>query len=106
MQRLMGSMLANKGSGQMSSSCVQRRHCSDMGKTVGSSDEGLGSRREENRGPKNKEGWWVPHPESGIFHPQGQHKLIEDIPAHPSNHQEQTHWFRSSEDVQRPLADM
>eukprot|EP01018_Ginkgo_biloba_P039924 Gb_21638 [translate_table: standard] len=87
----------------MSNPLSQRRHCADIGKTVGSSNEGLGSRREEDRGPKSKEGWWVPRLELRIFHHQGQHKLIEEIPPHPSNRQEQTHWFRSSEDVQRPL---
>ncbi|GLJ24958.1 hypothetical protein SUGI_0477800 [Cryptomeria japonica] len=61
------------------------------------------SGEEDGRGTQT---WWIPHAKSGIFHPEGQHKLIEDVPI-PTKKQEeeQTIWFRDESDVGRPFTD-
>ncbi|GLJ24959.1 hypothetical protein SUGI_0477810 [Cryptomeria japonica] len=77
------------------SNLVSRKYCHGHDKEKEeTSERSLVSGGEEERG---RQTWWIPHAKSGIFHPEGQHKLIQDVAA-PSKKQEeeQTLWLRSS----------
>lgn len=44
--------------------------------------------------------YWVPHPHSGIYYPQGQERLMDDVPKGAASFG-QTYWLRSADGVDK-----
>ncbi|OIT27505.1 PREDICTED: uncharacterized protein LOC109239040 [Nicotiana attenuata] len=53
---------------------------------------------------KKKSCWWVPHPRTGIYFPQGHERVIDDIPNGAAS-LTQTYWLRSEDGVDKPQSD-
>lgn len=44
--------------------------------------------------PNNKDSnWWIPDERTGIFYPQGQEKVMADVPPSAGKDFERIHWF-------------
>nr|XP_027102495.1 uncharacterized protein LOC113723714 [Coffea arabica] len=65
---------------------------------------GLGA-REMMKKPE-KPSWWVPHPRSGIYYPQGHERVMEDVPNGAASFGDATYWLRSVDGVDKPEYDM
>eukprot|EP00252_Welwitschia_mirabilis_P005942 TRINITY_DN16536_c0_g1_i1.p1 TRINITY_DN16536_c0_g1~~TRINITY_DN16536_c0_g1_i1.p1 ORF type:complete len:145 (+),score=21.35 TRINITY_DN16536_c0_g1_i1:37-471(+) len=70
----------------------------DINKVVAMPDE-CSKESAENDAKGAPETWWMPHPVSGVYYPQGHAHLLD---FDGDEHRQPLFWLRSTEDVQRP----